>query len=109
MQKLVVGWRLSEQDIRSIVSGHSILAKAVSDSGVDEIEFFDRDVEAAARRSVPVGGHHIGTTRMDPDPKKGVVDDKCRLHEAETFLSRAVLSSQHAEMQIRHERLLLSL
>jgi hypothetical protein len=82
MQKLVVDWRLSDQDIRSIASSHSILAKAVSDSGVGEIEFFDRDVEAAARRSVPVGGHHIGTTRMDPDPKKGVVDAQCRLHEA---------------------------
>lgn len=26
------------------------------------------------------GVHHTGTTRMDPDPKKGVVDANCRVH-----------------------------
>jgi choline dehydrogenase-like flavoprotein len=25
--------------------------------------------------------HHMGTTRMDEDPKRGVVDANCRLHE----------------------------
>jgi len=24
--------------------------------------------------------HHIGTTRMHPDPKQGVVDQNCRVH-----------------------------
>ena len=24
--------------------------------------------------------HHIGTTRMDPDPRRGVVDTDCRVH-----------------------------
>jgi choline dehydrogenase-like flavoprotein len=26
------------------------------------------------------GWHHMGTTRMDPDPRKGVVDPDCRVH-----------------------------
>jgi choline dehydrogenase-like flavoprotein len=82
MRQLIIDWRLADEDVRSIIDSHSIFAKAVAESGVGEIEYLDRDVEAAARRSVPVGGHHIGTTRMDSDPRKGVVDEQCRLHEA---------------------------
>ena len=26
------------------------------------------------------GWHHMGTTRMDQDPKQGVVDANCKLH-----------------------------
>ena len=25
-------------------------------------------------------GHHMGTTRMSPDPRRGVVDQHCRVH-----------------------------
>ena len=25
-------------------------------------------------------GHHMGTTRMDADPRRGVVDEHCRVH-----------------------------
>jgi choline dehydrogenase-like flavoprotein len=26
------------------------------------------------------GAHHMGTTRMHPDPSRGVVDEDCRVH-----------------------------
>ena len=31
------------------------------------------------------GAHHMGTTRMHSDPKKGVVDPDCRVHDVENF------------------------
>ena len=27
------------------------------------------------------GKHHMGTTRMHPDPRQGVVDADCKVHE----------------------------
>ena len=33
------------------------------------------------RRSVPLGGHHIGTTRMAASAQQGVVDGDCALFE----------------------------
>jgi len=80
LQRLTIDWRMTEQDTSSIVQSHSILQKAVVDSGIGQLEFFDPDMDAAARRSVPVGGHHIGTARMSDDPRSGVVDASCRLH-----------------------------
>jgi choline dehydrogenase-like flavoprotein len=33
---------------------------------------------------VPAGGyHHMGTTRMHADPRHGVVDANCRVHETD--------------------------
>src|SRR6202158_1720029 len=71
MQELTIDWRMTEQDILSIVRNHSVLEKAVVESGIGELEFFDPDIDAAARRSVPVGGHHIGTARMSKDSRSG--------------------------------------
>jgi choline dehydrogenase-like flavoprotein len=82
MRRLVVDWRMSESDIRSVVESHRIFAGAILGSGVGELRFFDEDLDAAARRCVPVGGHHIGTARMADNPSLGVVDHRCRLHEA---------------------------
>jgi choline dehydrogenase-like flavoprotein len=29
---------------------------------------------------VGIGFHHMGTARMHPDPRRGVVDSQCRVH-----------------------------
>ena len=31
------------------------------------------------------GWHHMGTTRMHQDPKKGVVNENCRIHSVENL------------------------
>jgi len=31
------------------------------------------------------GYHHMGTTRMNNDPKKGVVDENCKVHGIENL------------------------
>jgi choline dehydrogenase-like flavoprotein len=80
VRKLVIDWRMDERDVQSIVQSHAILQKAVADSKIGQLEYFESDLEAAARRSVPIGGHHIGTARMSIDPKAGVVDPSCRMH-----------------------------
>ena len=34
---------------------------------------------------VPIKCHHIGTTRMSDDPRRGVVDRECRVHGIENL------------------------
>ena len=41
-------------------------------------------------RALPVGGHHIGSTRMGTSVRDSVVDTDCRLHGVDNLL---VLSS----------------
>ena len=36
--------------------------------------------EAGWPNSISGGKHHMGTTRMHQDPKRGVVDANCRVH-----------------------------
>ncbi|NNL65466.1 MAG: GMC family oxidoreductase, partial [Myxococcales bacterium] len=49
--------------------------------GDAEIPGLGSGVEGDPGASVfEVGSHHIGTTRMDLDPSRGVVDEHCRVH-----------------------------
>jgi choline dehydrogenase-like flavoprotein len=38
-----------------------------------------------ARRTIPVGGHHIGTARMSAHSRCGVVNPQCRTHDVENL------------------------
>ena len=50
-------------------------------TGVGKLEYDPDSLEPRAYRYGIVGGHHIGTTRMSEDPRHGVVDSDCRLHD----------------------------
>jgi choline dehydrogenase-like flavoprotein len=44
------------------------------------VEFDDQRLEDLVAASRPVGGHHMGTTRMSRHPSGGVVDERCAVH-----------------------------
>jgi choline dehydrogenase-like flavoprotein len=77
---LVVDWRMTEQDVASMVRTVELLRGDVERSGVGTILYDQRSLPELVRACVPVGGHHIGTTRMTDDPRQGVVDRNCRVH-----------------------------
>lgn len=72
-------WRLSDQMIQSILRSQDSLADAIAKAHLGELQILrDRD-------NLPVfeslgSHHHMGTTRMHPDPRQGVVDETCRVH-----------------------------
>lgn len=87
-RRAVLDWRLSDQDklgarllaetfdqeLRRLALGHVELPDWLHDP--DPAWPVDPTVS-----NHPIGGyHHIGTTRMSSDPRRGVVDADCRVH-----------------------------
>lgn len=78
--RCVLDWRLTDLDSENLTR--------ISDQIQRQ---FGRSELGRVRIQLPEGGykninphphyHHMGTTRMDEDPKRGVVDANCRLHE----------------------------
>jgi choline dehydrogenase-like flavoprotein len=75
-----VDWQLTERDKLHFVSLRKLLIEEMTRQGV--FQFVREPVDPAEIWPKKIVGcwHHMGTTRMDSDPTKGVVDAKCRVH-----------------------------
>ena len=83
MRRLVVDYRITDLDLRSVYRAHVLIDRQLRNQGCGYLTFnkqTEEDVIADIREQVGVGGHHIGTTRMSLDPSQGVVDPECRVH-----------------------------
>jgi choline dehydrogenase-like flavoprotein len=74
MQRLVVQWRYQKAELDAICCAYRVLASAVAQSGLGEVELGPDLLDNVQRALVPQGGHHIGTVRMGADASSGVVD-----------------------------------
>ncbi len=73
-------WRRGKTELRSIQRAHEIIGLEAGRLGLGRVRV-DLDGENPEwPHSWSVSGHHIGTTRMHHDPKRGVVDAQCRVH-----------------------------
>jgi choline dehydrogenase-like flavoprotein len=73
-------WRLSDIDLFTMKRAQQILAEEFGRVGFGRLKIMPIESEGSWP-SPPFGSwHHIGTTRMHTDPKKGVVDSNCRVH-----------------------------
>lgn len=73
-----LNWQVSLQDIENAIRVHEIIGREIERAGIG------RFLVQLRRGSIPPdlhgGYHHMGTTRMSCDPKKGVVDPDGRVH-----------------------------
>ncbi len=86
LNKAALAWRLSEIDIRTITEGQKIVAREVGRSEFGRVKL--ERIPAAdeeSRDRIFAAFHHMGTTRMDPNPRLGVVDSDCRMHGLGNF------------------------
>lgn len=82
---VALDWRLQEQDKRSLLRVHQILAEEFGRAGYGRLRL-DFDGDASGWKSNLYGSyHHMGTTRMHEDPKQGVVNADCRVHGIENL------------------------
>ena len=78
LRRVRLNWRLSDIDLKSAMRSQELLDQELSRSGLGRL-YVELDDETPPHR-ITGGWHHMGTTRMHNDPKKGVVDENCRLH-----------------------------
>lgn len=77
LPRVQVVWRLSEADTDSAYRACLLLQDSLHARGVCRLEFDTARLQQRVTRSVPLGGHHIGTARMASSPRDGVVDSNC--------------------------------
>jgi choline dehydrogenase-like flavoprotein len=78
-----LNWALSPLDKRSIRKIYQILGREFGKAGIGRVKLaeFLRDENDDSWPEFTNGGwHHMGTTRMSDDPKRGVVDADCKVH-----------------------------
>ena len=75
-----ITWRLSELDLRSVRCACQTLDRSLRRAGLGHLEFRFPEDSAAWSSGVEAGKHHMGTTRMHLDPRRGVVDSDCKVH-----------------------------
>lgn len=74
-----VDWRRSDDDITAAERAFALLRARLEESGVCTLDYDAADLQARLARSAPLGGHHLGTTRMSATVRRGVVDENCAL------------------------------
>lgn len=77
--KVKLSWRWREIDIHNVKRAQKILAEEIARSELGQLQI-DQDGERPFLFT-PTTHHHMGTTRMHPDPKQGVVDEHCQVHD----------------------------
>ena len=76
-------WDLTSLDRNSIRKLYEIIGRQVGMKGVGRVrfdEFLQDEISEEIPDKLGGGWHHMGTTRMSNDPKKGVVDANCQVH-----------------------------
>lgn len=81
LPKLAFNWQLTRQDLESYHRFREILFGGLQQAGFD-LRIFNHDTDNKGWPVTMISGkHHMGTTRMHTDPKQGVVDSSCRVHD----------------------------
>lgn len=77
-----LNWQLSEIDRESLVRGYHLIGKEIASSGFGRFRILMNNDMA---QEVFGQSHHMGTTRMQDNHKKGVVDRNCKIHGIDNF------------------------
>ncbi len=75
-----VEWQLGERDLHTMSRVIHLFDEALRHEGIGRVERTFVDEPSAWKRAAEGGKHHMGTTRMDRDPQRGVVDENSRVH-----------------------------
>ena len=80
-----IDWQLTDLDQQGIVCAHQLIAKEVGKSNIGRMNVYTPEEEDEILEGAIGGSHHMGTTRMHNDPKQGVVDHTCRIHNLDNM------------------------
>jgi choline dehydrogenase-like flavoprotein len=81
--RAALNWAVTSLEKKSMLKIYEIIGQQVGVAGIGRVKLMD-DLLDGKPDTVPAttsgGWHHMGTTRMHPDPKYGVVDADCKIH-----------------------------
>lgn len=80
-RRVVLDWRLTEQDRRNVRVALQLLAVELGKAGIGRVHIDPQAMDKDLATFFDGSFHHMGTTRMHTDPKQGVVDANGRMHE----------------------------
>nr|WP_230989467.1 GMC family oxidoreductase [Devosia faecipullorum] len=80
LPRVAVDWRLTEQDHDNFTRQTRLVLDGLAQAGIIDPLNGTHEGEAAWPDDIVGCWHHMGTTRMSADPRKGVVDADCRVH-----------------------------
>ena len=82
MPMLVLDWRIGREETASLVRLQRLLGERLKKEGVGDLD--EAGLESIEPRYTDAS-HHMGTTRMSDDPRKGVVNRDSRLHDVDNL------------------------
>jgi choline dehydrogenase-like flavoprotein len=77
LRRVHLAWRLCQNDVDSAYRGFLVLRDAINKGAAARLQFDEERLRDRIRRSLPLGGHHIGTARMANTERSGVVGPDC--------------------------------
>jgi len=80
MRRVKLDWRLPADFIETLRRAHQVLGEEFSQHNLGTLHLNPGTDSLKATKNFSSGHHHMGTTRMHVDPRKGVVDANCRVH-----------------------------
>lgn len=99
VRRVHVDWRVSPDDVQAACRGFLLLRDHLRTHSTCRLEVDEASLLQAITRSVPLGGHHLGTTRMGASARHGVVDTNCAVFgHANLFVASSAVfpTSSHA-------------
>jgi choline dehydrogenase-like flavoprotein len=81
LRRVNVQWRVSDADVDAAHRAFLLLRDILEERSRCRLEFNAGELRQIISRSIPLGGHHIGTARMSATPRQGVVDSHCAMFE----------------------------
>lgn len=74
-----IRWRWSDMEINSILQLQKLFGEEIAHAGLGQFKSW-LELDGGTKPQCVGGHHHMGTTRMHINPKQGVVDENCRVH-----------------------------
>jgi choline dehydrogenase-like flavoprotein len=80
LNRVALDWRMLPIDQQTVLRGEELVDVELRRLGLGRLAPLAQHEYKGWPANLEGGWHQMGTTRMDPDPKRGVVDADCRVH-----------------------------
>jgi hypothetical protein len=85
LPRLKLNWQFGELERHTFTRLCELIGAAAGASGLGRVRLLDPDPATGFPTGTRGAWHQMGTTRMSTDPRNGVVDANCRLHDVENL------------------------